>query len=178
MRILIFGINHQIQPATIQSGSVSGKLEEFERNQKETYGALVRKKIVERAIEFIGEEAKHGQQTVSERVCALENCRYANIEMPPDERVARNIPTGYNENPDLPAPEKARFNQEREEYMALRAIAEADSASSIMVICGSMHTAALAERFRAARHEVETMDLHEQEWYVHDWQDHMMYNLD
>lgn len=112
MRILIISVNHQIQPAQILSMSTNGKLEAFEREQKETFGSFVQLKIPDRGVQFIAEEAHHGQETVIQRLCALNNWRYANIEMTPEERTARNIPPGYHEDQSLPETEKARCQRE------------------------------------------------------------------
>ena len=75
--------------------STSGTLESFERSQKEAFGLLLRSLIHERDIQFIAEEARHGQESVTHGICGLENCRYANVEMTPEERTNRNIPAGY-----------------------------------------------------------------------------------
>lgn len=174
MRFLIISANHQIQPAQILSMSTNGKLEAFEREQKETFGSFVKSKILERGVQFIGEEARHGQETVIQRLCGLNNWVYANIEMTPEERTARNIPPGYNEDQSLPRTEKARCHREREEYMLERILGKVGDAESILIICGSKHTGSLAERFRELGHSVETTDLQDENWYIEDWDQHMI----
>lgn len=174
MRILIISVNHQIQPAQILSMSTNGKLEAFEREQKETFGSFVKSKILERGVQFIAEEARHGHETVIQRLRALNNWRYANIEMTPVERTARNIPPGYHEDQSLPEAEKARCHREREEYMVERILGEVGDAESILIICGRIHTTPFADRFRELGHSVETTDLQDENWYIEDWNQHMI----
>jgi hypothetical protein len=174
MRIFILGIRHQIQPAEIGSWSTGGRLEAFERGQKNNFALLLQKSIAEKSVKLTAEETTHGKDTVTKRVCASVNGLYANIEMPPAERTARGIPAGYNENSITPPSDCARWNREREEYMAAKTIAEAGDADSVMVVCGWSHTQPLADRFESMGHKVETADLRNEPWYIDDWQAHMM----
>ena len=79
MQILIVGVNHQIQPTEILSWSSDGKAQDFERDQKERFGAFVAAQIHERDVELIVEEARHGHETITKRVCDNEKCRYSNV---------------------------------------------------------------------------------------------------
>ncbi len=81
--------------------SMDGSLEAFERGQKEAFGELIRGQIRERGVQFVGEEARHGQETVAQRVCGAEHCLHANIEMEPEERQRRQIPLNYWEDPNV-----------------------------------------------------------------------------
>src|SRR5215467_3868490 len=102
MRILILGINHQIQWSRIWSYSSSGELERFERDQKDHFRELLRSKIAERKAQFIGEETKYGEPSIAEEIAAkvpTPGCRHSNIEMHPDERTARKIPANYERDP-------------------------------------------------------------------------------
>ncbi len=110
MRVLIIGINHQIQWARIWSNSSGGELERFEKDQKDRFRELLRKRIAERGVQFIGEESKHDEPSIAEDICAWERCRYANIEMHPDERAKREIPNNYETNPKLSRGQKAEFH--------------------------------------------------------------------
>jgi hypothetical protein len=67
MRVLIIGINHQIQPSDILSWSSSGALERFERGQKDAFARLIQAKIEERGVQYVAEESTHGQQSVANR---------------------------------------------------------------------------------------------------------------
>jgi len=64
MDIHILGLNHQIQSTRIGSSSTGGELERFERGQKEQFDILLQKKIDEFAVEFVGEEARHGWDSI------------------------------------------------------------------------------------------------------------------
>jgi hypothetical protein len=174
MRVLVLGINHQIQWVRIWSLSSTGELERFERSQKDQFRELVRRRIAERGVQFIGEEAKHGEGAIVKEICDSDGCRYANIEMHPDERATRRIPNNYEANPNMSAEQKEAFHQEREEYMFGRAVAEAANAESIIVICGRYHTPGLARRFRAAGHQVDEADIQSESWYIEDWMIHML----
>ena len=176
MRILIVSVNHQIQPAQILGMSTDGKLEAFEREQKETFATFVQSKILERGVQFIAEEARHGQETVIQRLCSLNNWRYANVEMTPEERTDRNIPPGYHEDQSLPETEKVRCHREREEHMFERILGEVGDAESHLIICGRIHTAPLTDRFHELGHSVETTDLQDENWYIEDWHQ-LMINL-
>lgn len=172
MRIFIIGVRHQIQPDEIRVWSSSGKLEAFQRQQKENFASLLRASIAENCIQVVAEETVHGEDTVTKRVCDV-NCRYVNIEMPPDLRTARGIPAGYNESPDIPSSARERWNREREEYMGEKTIAEAGEAESVMLVCGWGHMQAFADRFENVGHTVEMTDLRNQPWYIDDWTEHM-----
>jgi len=174
MRAVIVAVNHQIQPTRIISQSSDGGFEAFEQGQKERFAQVLREKIRERGIQFIGEEARYGDETIAEAIRGQANCRHVNIEMPPEERARRKIPAGYYEDPNLPEAEKTRCNHEREEYMADRIITEAGEAQSILVICGRIHAQPIAEWLVGHGHSVETIDLRDQDWYVEDWMEHML----
>jgi hypothetical protein len=174
MRIHILGINHQVQPEDTRSWGSNGLPQKFEQGQKERYAALVENLIANTGAQIVAEEAQHGLDTVTKRVCDRVKCRPANIEMPPDERTARGIPPAYNENPQTAPRDRERWNREREEYMAAKAIKEAGEAESLLVICGRMHVQPLAERFSKDGHTVDTSDLQDHSWYVEDWMEHIM----
>jgi hypothetical protein len=96
VRILIIAVNHQIQPAQIKSMSTNGSLEAFERDQKEKFGELLREQIRGRGVQFVGEEARHGEESVAQRVCQQAGLRpVTNIDMTPAQRQVHNIPPGY-----------------------------------------------------------------------------------
>ena len=93
MRILIIAVNHQIQPAQIKSMSTNGSLEAFERDQKEKFGELLREQIRGRGVQFVGEEARHGEESVAQRVCQQAGLRpVTNIELNPEPRQGNKIP--------------------------------------------------------------------------------------
>jgi len=61
--------------------------------------------------------------------------------------------------------------------MAATALAQANGAERMMVICGSRHVDSLAQRFQAAGHTVKTVYLQDVSWNIEDWATHMMINL-
>jgi hypothetical protein len=79
--------------------SSTGELESFEQDQKDHFRQLVRNRIAEREVQFVGEEMKDGELSIVHEVCASEKCPYANIEMHPDERAKRGIPNNYESDP-------------------------------------------------------------------------------
>jgi hypothetical protein len=177
MRILILGLNHQIQRRVITSWGSDGKPQAFEKDQKDRFTELLREILHKYQIEFVGEETRPGEESLTEWVCKEQNCRYANVEMTPEERTRRKILPGYNENPDFTDEEKARGNDERENYMMDEILKQAQGAQNSLVICGRMHSDLFAERFRSLGHAIEIDDLQNKNWYVEDWQHHMMHNL-
>src|SRR5271155_97480 len=137
MRVLIMGLDHIIQRPFWSSDN---QARQFADDQKSRLAEEIRDAITSRGVEIVGEEANHAEESIAERVCKAEGCRYENIEMPPEERTLRGIPAGYNERPDLAPDEKDRGNQEREEYMVNRVLNGAAHCESSLVICGSQHS--------------------------------------
>jgi len=173
MKVFILGINHQIQWVRVWSSSTSGELEKFEKNQKDQFRQLLLNRITERKAQFIGEETKHGEPSIAEEV-SRSRCRYANIEICPKEREKRKIPANYENNSNFTDEQRTLFNQQREEYMFTKAVAEAGQVESIIVICGRFHASALATRFRVMGHQVEIADIQNESWYIEDWMSFMM----
>jgi hypothetical protein len=174
MRVLVMGLNHQIQRPF---GSNDRRAVDFVLDQKHRFAEVIREAIRSHGVEFVGEEANHKEPSIAESVCNEEGCRYANMEMPPEERTRRGIPPGYNENDKIAADEKASWNREREDYMVKRVLSEAGHSESALIICGSQHSEPLAQQLRAKAHAVELDDLQKQSWYVEDWWHHIMHNL-
>ena len=75
---LLFGINHQIRWTRVWSAgsSASGELERFEKEQKDLFRELLRSKIVERGVTFVGEETKQDEPSIAENLCASNRCDY------------------------------------------------------------------------------------------------------
>jgi len=176
MRVLIIGINHQIQSATI-GWSNDPKAQAFMDDQKRRFATLLRTEMRERGVRFVGEETRHGDTSIAEGVCGEETIRYSNIEMSPEARAQANIPPGYNEDEAVSDADKSRWNRQREEFMLNATIAGAGQVESVLVICGNMHTAPIAAGLRGLGHHAEVLDLQTQDWYVEDWFGHMMHNL-
>lgn len=169
--VLILGVNHQIQRPF---GSNSRACREFVQDQKQRFSQLLCDQIRKFQIKFVGEEANRAEPSIVKEVCGEQHCSYVNIEMTTQVRVARKIPSQYNEDHALSDTEKARGNRERELHMVEQVLVNAQGSDNILVVCGSKHSVALAEDFRAARHSVEIDDLTNYQWYVDDWMEHLM----
>jgi len=169
MNLLILGINHQIQRPFWSSRP---KDMEFVRQQKTQYAQLLAELIREHLIQFVGEEANRNEASIAKGVCEEENCCYLNIEMTAEQRIQQSIPNQYNESKTISNDEKARGNREREEHMVNEVLVNAQPTANVLVICGHMHSDALAERFRADGYSVQIDDLERRTWYVEDWWDH------
>lgn len=174
MRVLVMGLNHQIQRPFASNDQ---RALDFVLDQKDRFAGVIREAVRSRGVGFVGEEANHREPSIAESVCNEEGCRYANVEMPPEERTRRGIPPGYNENDEIAADEKARWNREREDYMVESVLSESGKSESALIICGSQHSESLAKQLRAKGHAVELDDLQKQSWYVEDWWHHIMYDL-
>jgi hypothetical protein len=174
MRVLILGINHQIQRPF---GSSRKADREFVQDQKQHFVQLLHELIQKHEIDFVGEEANRTEESIAREVCKEESCRYVNVEMTAEERTLRKIPNQYNEDHALSDAEKVRGNREREQRMVQEFLRNAQDSDNILVICGDKHSDALAEGFRAAGHSAEIDDLRNKSWYVEDWFDHMMHNF-
>jgi hypothetical protein len=174
MNALILGLNHQIQPSVVRSGGED--IERLEREQKDRFTDLLRGLIESRGVQFIGEEAEHGVISIADLVARERGCRYANIEMSPDERQRRKIPVDYSRPQSPYSPEqRARWQREREEYMVMTALAMAGDARSLLILCGREHTDSLAVLFRKAGREAKTSDLNKEPWYIENWLEHILY---
>jgi hypothetical protein len=164
MNILIIAnrVGHEVQKPQCAEDDLAQLKQKLEQ--------ILRRKVKERGVEFIGEEADFDSETIAERL----GLPWANIDMPKAERESRGIAEeqkrrirvpsylgsdartgltteGYQRDvgsgwvelePRLPS------DTIREEYMFERVIKEAGDAQSITVICGILHSEELAKRFR------------------------------
>lgn len=168
MKVLIIGLNHQIQPENIRS--IGPGIEQLEREQKDAFAQTIRDFIQAENAQFVGEEAEHGTSLIAEVEARRLGCNHVNIEMTPAERAKRGIPPDYTD-PSRPYTKEQRegWNSEREKHMVQSAISGAGTSERIIILCGRDHSNALAERFRELEHDVESSDLDEEKWYVEDW---------
>jgi hypothetical protein len=79
MKVLILGLNHQIQRADILSAGY--EIVKLEEGQKNKFGEALARIIQEHKVEFIGEEAQHGVDLVARRVATSLGRQHENIEM-------------------------------------------------------------------------------------------------
>ena len=90
------------------------------------------------------------------------------------ERQAKDIPAGYaDEGTPFPPKEIAKRHKAREEYMFEKTIELVGGAENILILCGRIHTDALAQLFKKAGHTVATSDVNKEGWYIEDWAKHL-----
>jgi hypothetical protein len=166
VQVLIIGngAGHDAQSVPSFDDDTAGKA------LKTEFGALLKHRIEERGVQFIGEEAKFGIRTIAQ----LLGPRRENIDMPVEERGARGIAEDQRRRTHEPRylGEDARtqliedcYQKEvgdgwvlrthrvpsdeiREQYMFDRVMQEAKDAERVLIICGILHSRQLAERFR------------------------------
>jgi len=115
--------------------------------------------IRQRGVDFVGEAAHYGEETIAARLCGLEHILYANIDMTPQERESRKIPPGQDDDPNLSEEDRNRCHHQREEQMCKRALSHAGEKHSAVLICGRLHITAISSRLMQLSHSVETADL-------------------
>jgi hypothetical protein len=130
---------------------------------------LLQNKIADRSVQFIGEEAKYGVQTIAQDL----GIRRENIDMPMEERKARGLDKEQANRPWAPmylGPDaknqltktghqkdagngwvhtsyRVPSDAEREKYMFDRVLAELKGADSVLIICGILHSLQIADLF-------------------------------
>jgi hypothetical protein len=181
MNVLVLGVDHEIQRVDAWRPDA----------MKAAYRALLISKIEQNGIQFIGEEAPPAGQTVGQHL-AVELALpfpWRNIDMPEQARKDAGIyeeqmarvpvhqsgtaqthfdPGGFyldlKNGSHLFCP-RIPSDKIRENYMLNRAVEGAGDATSIMVLCGSHHIEALAERFRGHHDNVTTDAVYKYGWY-------------
>jgi hypothetical protein len=154
MEILILGLqDHRIQEAP---RSFRDPLREQQRRQLEL---LLRRVVQSRKVDFIGEETYPARNTIAKQVAHCLGFRWVAIEMSERARDELGIAEEQRTRPASPNESRVASDAIREEFMVWKTLKEAVSAQSILVVCGLMHTHALAERFRKAGYEPDIQDL-------------------
>jgi len=182
MDVLILGVDHEIQIADALRPDA----------MKNEYRGLLERLIGAHKVEFIGEEAHPLFETVGEQPSnALYLSRpWKNINMPEAERKAAGISEEQNNRKPSTYPgtvkthiakdgyykdlkdgnfeftPRVRSDAVKEDYMFKQAMEGAQGAASIIVLCGTLHTEEIAERFRKERHSVKIDALHNYNWYM------------
>jgi len=170
MKILIIGLDHQIQSTEEKSDA---RLVHVEREQKEQFRRLLERIVRERRVDFIGEEFCQSEVSIASRL--LDSEKYANVEMPTQLRQERGIPSDYTTNLRVTDERHRQFDSLREDYIAetFRSKAAAAHARSVLLLCGRRHLAGLSERLKrlSQDHDVEDYDLRVESWYLQNWED-------
>ncbi|MGD0569946.1 MAG: hypothetical protein ABSA78_16215 [Candidatus Sulfotelmatobacter sp.] len=166
MHVLIIanGSGHDTQSVQYADDSAAGK------DLKAEFETLLKRRIAERGVQFIGEEAKSGVQTIAQFL----GPRRENIDMCVAEREARGIAEeqrgrtteprylgedacsgltedGYQKevgNGWVLVTHRLPSDEVREQYMFDRVMQEVGDADSVLVVCGISHSRQLAEKFR------------------------------
>lgn len=162
----ILGIDHEVQ--TFDGRRTPEDKTEFEK--------LLRQLMVERQIEFIGEETYPEKDAIAKVVAKSFNIRWEPIEMSLAAREAlgivdeqlheRHEPIFSGGIPIGSRVVRVLSDGVREEYMLWRTLTQADEAKNILVLCGFSHVEELGRKFEKAGHQVTTDSLCRYEWYV------------
>jgi hypothetical protein len=181
MNVLVLGVDHEIQRVDAWRSAA----------MKAAYKALLTSKIQENGIQFDGEEAPPGGQTVAHSLTAeLALPRpWRNIDMPEQARKDACIYEAQMQRVPVHQPgavqthfDAAGFYLDlkngshlfcprvpsdavREDYMIARALEGAGEASRIMILCGNFHVKGLAERFGIHGDNVTTDAVYNYGWY-------------
>src|SRR5258708_13498857 len=161
--IIANAVGHEVQKALRPLDAPPGA------RANRRFEELLKRKIAEHSVQFIGEEAEFGSETIAQRL----GLAWANIDMPETERAARGISAEQSRRAPIPRylgddartqlteegyqrivrdgwvelEPRLKSDEVREEYMLQRTMDEAGDAESILVICGIVHSAELADRF-------------------------------
>ncbi|MGC1107644.1 MAG: hypothetical protein WA876_14015 [Candidatus Acidiferrales bacterium] len=161
MKVLIVGVLHNQQ--TKESSADSAEL----RLAKNGLENLLRQTIKSHQVEFIGEESKHGVETIAKRLADQHTpkIKWACIDMTDDQErtagifdalQARPFETDYDDHGTLVRKYlRIPEDETRECFFVQKIKKEAETAQSILVICGHCHVEPLRERFEKKGHRVE-----------------------
>jgi hypothetical protein len=162
----ILGIDHDIQ-------TFDGRRTKEDKTQFEK---LLRALIVERRIDFLGEETYPDKDTIAKFVAKSSGIRWEPIEMSlaareelgiADEQLQeRHEPIFSGGIPMGSRVVRVLSDGIREEYMLWRTLTKADEARNILVLCGFSHVDELRQRFEKSGREVSTDSLCRYEWHV------------
>lgn len=162
----ILGIDHEIQ--TFDGRRTPEDKTEFEK--------LLRRLIVERHIDFLGEETYPDKDAIAKSVANSLHIPWEPIEMSlaarkelgiADEQLhERHEPVFSGGIPIASKVVRVLSDGIREEYMLWRTLTKAAGAKSILVLCGFSHVDELRQKFEKAGYKVSADRLCSQEWYL------------
>jgi hypothetical protein len=168
VRVYILGIDHEIQ---VTNGQRTDE-------EKLEYGKLVEALLSQYCVTFIGEETFAEKKAIARVIADLFKIRWEPIEMSANARTelgiaeeqayeryeaiwANNLVVGSK------GPKRVLSDHIREEYMVWRTLTTAETAESILVLCGFMHAAELGKLFERERCDVTVDTLCNYQWYLH-----------
>lgn len=158
MKVLIVGVfhNHQGKKSSADSDEV--------QLAKDALESLVREAIESRQVKFIGEESKHGLETVAKQLADQQEIRWVNIDMTDDEARAAGIADASARNEkrrcfdeDTVTFKECRIPEDeiRERFFIDKINEESGNADSVLIVCGHGHVEALRAKFGERGEQVE-----------------------
>lgn len=153
MRVLIVGVfhNHQEKKSRADSAEVQQAKDALENQLREA--------IESRKVEFIGEESKHGVETMAKRLADqhIPRILWVNIDMTDDEARAAGVPDASARNAkrrfldeDTMTWRECRIPEDeiRERFFIDKIKKKWRNAESILIVCGHGHVEALRAKFQ------------------------------
>lgn len=165
MRVLITGVFHNLQEK--KSSADSAEVQQA----KDALESQLREAIKSRKVEFIGEESKHGVETIAKQVADQRSAKipWVNIDMTDDEARSKGILDGPSRNAkrrcldeDTMTWKECRIPEDeiRECFFIDKIKKESRNADSILVVCGHGHVEALRTKFQELGDQVEVCGVH------------------
>jgi hypothetical protein len=159
--VYLLGCDHYLQEYD-RTESLD-ELWKVERETKEQFYELTKNVIESEGIQFVGEECKKGQKTIP-RILATElGCRYAEIDMPIEERDRRGIPRDYQ---SLGEEVRTSVYNLRENHMLQRVYSESNIGERKLIVCGAEHLKGLEARLRQSEGQLTKRDLTREDWVL------------
>jgi hypothetical protein len=150
VRILVLGVDdHRIQDRP--RGFLNPQMEQHRRDLE----TLLSQTVVNHHVSFIGEETYPERETIARVVAGRYNVRWSAIEMPLEMREQLGIAEDQKRRPLPPHETRVASDALREEYMVKTALEKCEDASTMLIVCGSTHASALAEKFRSVGCEAQ-----------------------
>jgi hypothetical protein len=163
MNVLIISIDHVVQRArrVLELPGPAGKKDRLE--------ALIRQEIATRNIQFISEEADPRIRTIAQEIATSQQptIPWMNIVMTEQQRRNAGIFEALQNRPVDRRPtffgyveieHRVPADDVRENFFMAQTITGAGAAQSALVLCGDVHTEALAAKFTAGGHTAATND--------------------
>ena len=161
MKVLIIGVLHNQQSTkrTVDSAEL--------QREKDALEDLLMSAIESRKVEFIGEESKHGVETIAKQIAEKHSPRikWVCIDMTDDEERAAGIFDALKSRPFntdydgagrlMRKYHRIPADETRERFFVEKIQKEAETAQSILVVCGHCHVSPLNETLQKACYEVE-----------------------
>lgn len=161
MKVLIIGVLHNQQPT--KSSADSAELQ----REKDALEDMLGDAIESHEVEFIGEESKHGVETIAKQLADQHSPRikWVCIDMADDEERAAGIFDALQARPfDTDYDDAGRLmrkyhripeDETRERFFVDKIQREAKTAQSVLVVCGRCHVSPLQERLQKSCKQVE-----------------------